>query len=680
MVTWLDNPRTVQGRSFPYRRPYSPGHTPMPTPGPNVTRRFADGWTIDAFANAADDPLGGSTPSTEFPNRDDGKPITQLGLTGNDYYAAAKPYLNQILPNSGPATLRISGRPDPVATVWEVVNSGVLDPETLLPSSLNGFFDCIVGRVLFGAQYKPDDYGARDYHLDFPSGWDVTLSTQSMTLVSSTATRKVYRRAAGDRGDGGNIFINAISSNGAAAAQPGAIKFYEASKAALVAAGGHYDQRHVDYCKRFKVLRYMDWQNTNYRFDRVASQVASRKSIFRGAKGWRAWSRYPAYRVFGVPHEDIFEFARLTDTAAWVHCPLFLGAPSGLCDLLDQFSSFDPILPDYQPALLDQVRQFAKDNAATIIASNEWRLYCDAMVAAMIAQNYPLNYALYFALCNEKWNPTFFLNFVYAQGLGDALVGQDAGSMAGYGYMVAHLMRQMDAALAAAGRSTQKFRMMIEYQSATPSTLSAAHQGFDKYFADRALDATPYRPRTGASAASYLDGCFKYDVGVVSPYPDKASWETAIKARIAADPALLRRQFRDWLINSPSTTDGCVAYLRLRRAQGKAIAEAWGQPYVCDYEAGMHTIPYGSILDPVIANWANEWAMSAECAAALTAMYQGFLVDDPAIGITDFTDVGFGTAYDASGNVEWRPPWLNPYYGETGGQFDAILPYLRNVA
>lgn len=683
MVTWRDDPVTVGTRSFGYRRPYSPGHTPIPSANGNVKRRTADGWTIDEFANTADDPTtAGPPPPTSglFPNRNDGKPITQLGLTGNDYYNAARPYLNDIAKNVF-TNMRISRPGDTAASAFEIVQSGVLDPETLLPSALSGngvqFFDAGIGVVLFGAIYVPDDFAPADYHLDFPSGWTVDLQNQtSMTLISSTDTRKVYRRSAGATGFPGAVRVTAIAANGAAASQPNAIKFYEASKEALVAAGTWFDQRHVDYAKRYKITRFMDWQNTNFNWARTIDQIATRKTIYRGAKAARAWSRYTNYHVFGIPLEDCFEFARLSDTAAWVHCPLFIGAPSSVCDIFDSFSG-DPNVPDYDPVKLENLRLYAVANAAAILNSNEWRRYCDAVVAAMIAQNYPLNYALIYALGNEPWNTGFYTNFVYLQGLGEALVGPGAGAMAGYGYMVANLMVHMDAALAAAGRPTQNFRMMLECQNATPSSLSGAHQGFDKYFADRSIDAAPYRARTGASAASYLDGAFSRDNGVVSPYPDAAAWQVAISARIQADPALLRRQFRDWLINSPSTVDGSVAYLRLRRSQVKAIAEAWGQIYFCDYEAGIHTIPYGFVDDPIIGRWTTEWSTSTEAAQALTALYDGLLQDDQNIGITDFVDVGFGVRRFVEGSRAWEAPWLNPYYGDAGGQWDAMQPYLR---
>jgi hypothetical protein len=632
---------------------------------------------VDALGNDIDalvlrvTALEGVAPTSDTPNRSDGKPIFQLGPAGEAYFNFEDTRINH-LSKGDMGVIRVSGRPDPVSPVSEWVAQGVINPETLLPTTLVGpsvtFFDAILGLEHYAADWYPDDFAGRWFVT-----WDgqATLSLpgmvgQGITVNQVNANRLEILRNPGQRGNG-LLFVNSITPGSGF----GNVKVFREADEAMLNVGHGCRSRLVNDYKRYKVLRFMDWLDANTTGLRTVDQLKTVNCAYRGNMP-RKLSRHTNYKCWGYPTAELFDLVNACDSAMWYNVSPWVGADVGLCDIFDANEA-------YTANRYLAYQNYGQANAAAIIASNEWRRYADHLVANMQAKNYPLGRMFVLELSNEPWNTVFDEITGYYRGVANAVVGLGEAAVDGNAYMAANLAKHFQDALNAAGRSTQRWRIAINTQHDGPSLTTRAWTAFRKYFTDRGMDAAPWAAKGAISTALYVAGIYDRGYGLQQT-ADPAQWLVNFKARIQANPTLLRQQARDFHLNGPNNRSGApaqlLAYIDLHIAAGAAL----GVTDYFIYEEECHDLPYGQQWaggDPVLTDWHNQWCISSELAAVMSQFMASVATNHPNVWQSNFVGRGPGTQWHPSATRLFNMPWHDDYHGQDGPKAAAISPLLR---
>lgn len=604
-------------------------------------------------------PAPAPTSGAAAPNTADGRPIMQIGLTGFNYYEISDPFLD--VNKSADAKLS-AFFPDREATPAEVLAEGVMDPETLLPTRMGRFSQYYIGVFAFGSRFYPSEY-AGAWVIDW-----VGKANPDVIWCDARVTRRTE----------GRIELQLSSANtsmcGVRITQVDAtfkqFRIYRKSDEARLAAGEIFSQRFLDYVRRYKVVRTMDWQQTNVNPIRTASQLKSANAA-RLSNPPPEWAGQPI-KAYGVPLNYLTRLARQTDAALWMTAPSFLGAPPAADDLWKA----NPL--DWQKRALDY-RALGKAHARAIIASPEWDRYADEVVRALKDEQYPEDRMLYLELGNEIWNTGggFVDPTNYYWGLGDGLFpGTDSGFRDGYGYASARLAEAFDAALARAGR-TQAHTIVIAGQNAGPWTTERALTRYKAYFTEKGRDASPWLARAGVATASYFYNAITPEGAFQAP-PGQ-DYATAFLAEIKRDRAGLMKRIVDWTITGGpgGKGDGSLPFIVEMRRQHNVIADKFGARFIGDYEGENHETGLPQLAsNPDYVKFMKELRFGAEGERLTRAWAEALRAQNPNAMISNFV----GVSEANSPRAGLLAPWQDCYYGEKCGRDRALEPFLRPAA
>lgn len=596
---------------------------------------------------------GAAAPSTA-----DGRPIMQIGLTGFNYYDLADPFLDVTKQIDAKLSAAYADRD---ATGDEVLAAGVIDPETFLPTKMGPFSRYFLGVFAFGSDFFPKAY-AGTWVIDWVGKANPSVLWCDARVKSRQAGRlEVELSAANTHFCGVQVTdVDATLKQ---------FRIYRKSDEARLAAGEIYSERFLNYVRRYKVIRTMDWQQTNLNGARSVSQLKSTKAA-RFSTPPQEWAGQPL-NGYGMPIAYLVRLARQTDTALWMTAPGFLGAPAAADDILRDKG-------DWQKRALDY-RALGKANARAIIASTEWDRYADEVVRALKDEQYPADRMFYLELGNEIWNTAggFYESTNYYWGMGDALFpGGDGGPRDGYGYASARMAEAFDAALARAGRS-QAYTIVLAGQNPNPSTSERALMRFKSYFVERGRDAAPWLARVGVSTASYYYNSTTPQ-GAFQP-PAGQDYAAAFLNEIRRDRAGFMKRIVDWSITGGpgGMGDGSLPFVVEMRKQHEAVAARYGARFIGDYEGESHeTGPQQLASNADYVKFMKELRYGSEGERMTRAWVEALRAQNPNAMIANFVGVSEGNSPRAG----LLTPWQDCYYGETCGRERALEPYLRPAA
>jgi hypothetical protein len=579
----------------------------------------------------------------------------QLGLTGFNYYDVSDPFIDV-------TKVYVAGLaaayPTREATAAEVLAAGVTDPETFLPTKMGPFARYILGVFAFGSAFYPSDF-AGSWVIDW-----VGKANPEVIWCEARVTRRQPGRIEIDLSPTNRQFCGvAVTEVDATLKQ---LRVYRKSEEARLAAGEIYSARFLDYVRRYKVIRTMDWQQTNLNGARMASQLKTAKAA-RFSTPPPEWAGQPL-NGFGMPLGHLVRLARQTDTALWMTAPGFLGAPAA-ADAIFRDNA------DWQKRALDY-RALGKANGRAIIASSEWDRYADDVVRALKDEQYPSDRMFYLELGNEVWNTAagFYESTNYYWGMGDGLFpGGDSGFRDGYGYASARLAEAFDAALARAGR-TQAYTIVLAGQNPDPMTTERALMRYKAYFVEKGRDSAPWLARVGVSTASYF-------YNSISPQgafqaPPGQDFATAFLNEIRRDRAGLMKRIVDWSITGgPSgKVDGTLPFVVERRRQHEAIAARYGARFIGDYEGESHETGVPQLASNAdYVKFMKDLRYGPEGERMTRAWVEALRKQNPNAMISNFVGVSEGNSPRAG----LLTPWQDCYYGESCGRERALEPYLR---
>ncbi len=406
-------------------------------------------------------------------------------------------------------------------------------------------------------------------------------------------------------------------------------------------AGQVWSSHWLDFISGYEVVRFMDIALTNDSRIRKASQIALESDIY-----WNASTNavMPSERRRGFPIELKLRACVQTGCIAWINMPAMMGAP----DVFDTADYIEQISANGTNFLRDR----ANAHTDEIIASNEVRRWANRVVAALDAENYPVDRPIYLEVGNEIWNfggpfarATHFM-WGLTQGLG--LDGSQPGLPAtevrgGYGYMSAKLAHEFERALAAAGRS-QEFKIVIGTHTAFVERTGWALDGAAHYFSQNSLAHNDWMSKLSVATTSYYNGGFHFrspqgdiaqdmfDVG------DKARWLANWRSRLSAGASRFSAFITNHILNGPSTVNGTKAWIVDRTRRHKEIAAEFGAGYLGQYEGGSHdTLDRALRSDSQALQFYQNFRQGDDAARIQREIYEALIEESPGAIISDFT-------------------------------------------
>lgn len=537
----------------------------------------------------------------------------------------------------------------------EVLLAGIVNPETLELTGLGDFREiaaCVFG---WGSRYEPAAYGG-DWIVDWEGEADIFPQ-----LCGHRITRRSKNRIEID------VAIEAGQNTCYLWARnigPGFrnLRAYRKADADLVASGQVFSPRFLAEARRYDVIRDMNWQAANVnRLRRVADMRVASARRLSGAGD--SFALTPV-KAFGMPLEVMFRLARETETELWTTAPPFLGLSDALTAIL-------PTGKDWRKEQAD-FRALGKSEARSMIASREWDLWADRLVAAMIAENYPQERMLHVELGNEIWNfagPFYVATSLY-WGMGETLApGRDQAWRQAYGQVSARLAEAVDGALRRAGR-TQNWTIVLAGQHVWTVPTQNALDGFGDYFRAKGVDPAQWYARAGVSTASYYGGAL--EPGGAFDFPDDASFNDRLLNEIKRDPDAARARVVAW------TVDVAIPSMIRQRADQRAVAEKFGARFIGDYEGESHETGTRIQKDPAGVNFLESLRYGPAAAILTRAWADALAKDDPDAMIANFVGSTFGDPQgDAPDDREISGPWDDDSRGGVNHRLRGLEPYLR---
>lgn len=322
-------------------------------------------------------------------------------------------------------------------------------------------------------------------------------------------------------------------------------------------AGVITSSRFASLVEGYTDLRYMNLQSATTALIRSVEDQATMKAEHWGTAS-NAVGGHPPY--VGMPLEVPFVMSVETNTIAWVHWPITLGAPEVSGDA-------------------GVWRQAAKENAETILNSVEWDRYGDAFVAALIKSGYPETRKLKVSLSNEVWNfsSEYHLTTNYAWGIGEGLRSsglQGHEIRTGYGALFGRMREALNKALVKAGRQ-QNIEYIVESQAAWDLMSIDALRGLQWYVKRSGEEWADAKGEIGLSVASYWAGDW-------AAFDSPSGWAV----RIASDPQGTMDAFKEFILTDSANYGAQWVYTVI--AAHKKVADTFGIPLTGFYEGGSH--------------------------------------------------------------------------------------------
>jgi hypothetical protein len=594
-----------------------------------------------------------------FPTASPGKPIPQLGLGVWRYWSYEERFLD--LTKGTPArysALLADGSRMSWRDLWE---AGHIDKTTLYPVSLPTGAVLVGGVFRFGADTIPDAF-ADTYVLDWDGDADLRLARTCTGPSDTNCQTRISENRVEASLSGPNLGLWEITRIGPGGVRN--IRLYRKANEAALNRGEILSPKFREHARRYKVLRFMDPQD-------ASSARPFRPGNFLTANA----ASYVAELYDGPPetpreadHAVLFKVALETDTAAWVHVAALPGAPSSL----NAFTG--PPVAD--PAPYQQAWLAACRDTGALLSSLDWAAYMDNIVRGLRSSGYPVRRLLYLEGWNEVWNtaqPWDRMSYC-GRGVAEAL-GQGQNASYGYGYLTAHMMVQMDAALKRANRR-QAWTVVLAQQAVNIWSTRGALAGFKRYFTDRGVDPAPWIRHVGVSVAGYYALSLSRVHGFMKN-PDDQTHLAALKAAIAADPAGTAKARADWLISSNGY--GSIPWAAGLRAMHEAEAVAAGAYFLGDFEGESYDEPEWYMRgDPAIINWHEDFVAGAEGERVTRAWVAAMHAQNPKAIAANYLSIHpFDPEGSDPADVRLLDPWWDGYYGEDNGRTRGLGSMLR---
>ena len=422
-----------------------------------------------------------------------------------------------------------------------------------------------------------------------------------------------------------------------------ALRLFRKENEAALKAGKIYNPVFAAAVSRYDILRTMDLQGTNSSVIRSLADVPGMNAVHWANTAWKAAPGFiPPFQ--SMPLEAVFRAGVETDTAVWFHVPITIGAPR----------PFHELKPDDDDNIqwAGAYRGMARENAASIIESQEWDHYADAVVAALIDSGYPQDRPLYVTLANEVWNFSgqYFMTTQYAWGIGEGLaLNQHEPLRVGYGALSARWKLAFDAALEKAGR-TQPVVYVIEGQAFFPKRTLFALSGAKDWLASKGEDWSKHAPGFGVSVATYW----------------AATWEAFLApeqwpAAISDDPDGTAKRFADFILTHPAQFG--LRSVLTKLAENQREAAAFGVPLIGAYEGGSH-LEKPKYVDQ---DWYTDFHWGVEGGRVNRVANQAIADAFPGFILSNYGLVG------AVGGQ----PWFEGLYGSDNPHMRSWEPFLR---
>lgn len=615
-------------------------------------------------------PLAAAQPPAEprvlakiFPNASSGKPIPQLGIGGWNYWSYEEPFINLAKASAPSFTARFA---DGTTMSWsELWAAGHIDKATLYPKSIPAGAYLFAGIYRFGAITLPSAFGGT-YVLEWDGDADLRLASRDCTGPAETNCQVVINSNRLEATFSASLkeysfwTINRIGPTGVSN-----IRLYRKENESALNSGKILNPKFQALARRYKILRFMEPQESSFARPFHAGNFVSGNAAAYAVDIFPA----PADAPREINFATLFKVALEASTAAWVHV---VGLPGTTPDI-DALPR--GIIADPWPVNL-QWMALCKANLDTILASPDWAAHMDAVVDGLQSTDYPRRWMLYLEGWNEVWNtaqPWDHMTYC-AKGVSDKL-GQGESASYGYGYLTAHAMVAMDAALKRQGRR-QAWTMVLAQQAASPFTTSRALDGFKRYFADRGVDPAPWLKHVGVSVQGYYFGSMERETGFITAASD-AEHLAKLKAAILGDPAGTAKARADWLISSNGF--GSIGFAALRRSQHQQLAEEAGAYFLGDFEGESHEVlaPYLR-ADPVVVNWAEKFITGPEGERVTRAWVAAMVAQNPNAVASNFQAIlQLDPEGDDPADANLAYPWFDGYYGEVNGRTRGLATMLR---
>ncbi|MEQ1929835.1 MAG: hypothetical protein ABL957_04780 [Parvularculaceae bacterium] len=615
------------------------------------------------FAAAQAVPAAPGVLDANFPRPSPGKPIPQLGIGVWQYWNYEEPFID--LTKGSPPTYSALLADGSTASWGELWAAGHINKQTLYPRSLPTGAVLRGGLYRFGVHLLPEAF-VGTYVLEWTGDADLRLLSRTCaTPVEINCQRAVGANRVEATFDNTQRVPSLWEVQRIGPSGISSIRLYRKSNEAALRNGSILNPKFQALANRYKVLRFMNPQASSVARPFHTGAVIPTNAASYVVDILDAPSDAPRETNF----ETLFKVAVEARTAAWVHVAGLPGATAEFDSLPGGY------VADPNPVNLGWLNA-CRTNLPAILASSDWDAYMNGVVQGLKAADYPSRWMFYFEAWNEVWNtaqPWDRMTFC-AKGVSEAL-GQGQSANYGYGYLTAHAMVELDAALKRKLRR-QAWTMVLAQQAAVVNTTKAALEGFKRYFTDRGVDPAPWLKHVGVSVQGYYFDSLSREHGFIIAASDQEH-VNKLRAAILADPAGAARARADWVISSNAV--GSLGFAALRRQGHQQAAEEAGAYFLGDFEGESHdTLPWYTWADPIIINWhenfitgpegervTRAWvaAMHAQNPNAIASNYAGIQPRDP--------------EGDAPGDISVVDPWYDGYYGEANGRTRGLDAMLR---
>lgn len=551
------------------------------------------------------EPEPSQSPVAATPNTLDGKPIYQLGLGHFVYWWPEDPTINKLLTNNGADGANIGPSP-------EMLSPELFDRET---NTLRGFPEgetrIYLGFIRGKAKDFPGFY-AGDYIVDW-EGEDNELSFD----LSGGAWRRVNSNRmettfSDDDTKWTRIAVTRIGPNGLR--RP---RVYRKEHEALINAGKLWNPEFLKDARKYKILRFMDWNKVNNSFVRRVEELAR--------LGDWTWGTDPARSItvgarFGVPIEAQFDLCREVDAALWLNIHPMLGAPEIF------------VSDDYRENTGLWVERVAEKTDEIVAGAKiEYRKMSEKIVRNLIDYDYPQDRMLYLELTNESWgfSSGFWLSTSYFQGLQKTLFG-DGEMRKAYGYMSAMFAGIFEQTLLDTGRE-QAWTQVIGAHTRFYNRNRRAFEGVKAYYERAGIDPAPKMSRFGLATTNYWPSFFTFNHDNPFDVTTIEEWRAEMIRLANEAPDELRSK-----INAFSQTTPVDNMMNDWRA-ARDIAEEFGGYYLGNYEGGeAGALDKELAKNDVMRAFYWNYMRSADAAIRLRKVNEAFLEEFPEAVLSDY--------------------------------------------
>lgn len=385
------------------------------------------------------------------------------------------------------------------------------------------------------------------------------------------------------------------------------VAYYRFEDEAAFTAGERFSPDFVRLASQYNILRPLDWSGVN-------NTYVNKSSAMKPADAAR-WAG-------GPPVEAQFDLAAKAKTALWLNIPAMIGVPDDM--QAEAIAAAElPAAPGEEEWKTRQKAQLAVFARAfePALASAEWDILADRLVAALEASGYPLDRQFYLELGNEAWG-THFINGIYFWGMHDAFFERTGVYAPGqpmqgaYGYFTARFACAFGKALKAAGREEQAWTMVVNSQLVWTDQTKGALEGVKAF---RCGADTQPMSRYGVAIAGYWQGGFKWSDrnGLFGRPLSQQAWTSRWLQEFRADPEALAQRIENYLTHN-SAAEINNAYIIQQSLQHKTMAAGYGARFIGQYEGGNHdNIDNGLKASPGVMDFARAYLRGEHNAAVI---------------------------------------------------------------